>query len=105
VIANLSFAIRLLRGNPVFACLAVVSLVLAIGANTPLFTVINTLLLKAARHTSECIVRAAEGRRINVNTDWRSSMSYAIVGFGKIAVLMVGSLVDRRMLIEPVSIV
>jgi predicted dinucleotide-binding enzyme len=30
------------------------------------------------------MIRAAEGQRINVNTDWRSSMSCAIVGFGRI---------------------
>ena len=40
--------------------------------------------LREGRHKSECIIRAAEGQLINVNTYWRSSMSYAIVGFGKI---------------------
>jgi hypothetical protein len=27
---------------------------------------------------------AVEGRKININTDWKNIMSYAIVGFGKI---------------------
>jgi putative ABC transport system permease protein len=47
MIADLRFAIRLLRRNPVFACVTVASLALAIGANTALFSIMNTLLLQS----------------------------------------------------------
>jgi hypothetical protein len=40
--------------------------------------------LREGRETSGCIIHAVAGQRINVNKDWRSNMSYAIVGFGKI---------------------
>src|SRR3982750_3410076 len=33
---------------------------------------------------STAVFRPFEGRRININTDRRSIMSYAIIGFGKI---------------------
>lgn len=43
---NVSFAIRQLRRNPGFSLTVIITLALSIGANTAIFSVVNTLLLK-----------------------------------------------------------
>jgi predicted permease len=46
VLNDIKFALRALKGNPTFAATVVVVLALGIGANTTIFSVINSLLLR-----------------------------------------------------------
>jgi len=45
-VTDVSYALRLLRLSPAFAAVAVLSLALGIGANTAIFSLIDTILLK-----------------------------------------------------------
>lgn len=43
---DLAFAVRMLRRNPLFAFAAIASLTLGIGANTAVFSLIDSLVLR-----------------------------------------------------------
>ena len=43
---ELRFALRALRRNPVFTCVAVLSLALSVGANTAIFSLMDQVLLR-----------------------------------------------------------
>src|SRR5438552_17930714 len=47
LLADLRFALRMLRRSPLFASVAILSLALGIGANTAIFTLFDQILLRA----------------------------------------------------------
>jgi putative ABC transport system permease protein len=79
VLADFRYALRSLARAPIFTLMAAVTLALGIGANTAIFSVIYSVILKPLPyHQPERLVRFDEGRadvRINISypnfLDWR----------------------------------
>src|SRR5215467_3075416 len=46
IVKDLQYTVRMTRKSPVFACVIILSLALAIGANTAIFTIVDAVLLK-----------------------------------------------------------
>ncbi len=63
VIDEVRFALRQLRKSPAFAFTAVLTLALGIGANTAIFTVVQSLLLKPLEYPEA-------DRIVALNTSW-----------------------------------
>src|SRR5512132_995011 len=73
LVADLRYALRALRAAPAFAAVAVLSLGLGIGANTAIFTLLNTVMLKSlpVSHPEELVlVRRGENGSSFTNPLW-----------------------------------
>src|SRR5258705_7810683 len=77
-IADVRYGFRQLRLNPGFACTAVLTLALGIGANIALFSVVRSVLFKPlAYRDPERLVRVwMDNRRLRMREDWASYLNY-----------------------------
>jgi len=78
LLGDIRYALRSLRKNPTFVLFVLVTLALGIGANTTVFTVINTLILNPlpVRNTSELWAVAASDTRNESKTSAAFPISY-----------------------------
>jgi putative ABC transport system permease protein len=56
MLPDIRYGIRALLKNPAFTSLAILALAVAIGANTAIFSVLNTVLLRFAKGTNVTLV-------------------------------------------------
>ena len=78
ILKNLRYAMRLMAREPLFTAGVVITLALGIGANTAVFTVVNSILLRPLPYDEpERLVRVWENDRIRGTTrEWASIPDY-----------------------------
>ncbi len=74
MITDLKYALRMLVKAPVFAVIAIVTLALGIGANSAIFSVIDTVLLRPLPFKNPDEIVMAWGRYLNDGGDYRSGV-------------------------------
>ena len=71
---DVHYGLRMLRKNPGFTIVAVLTLALGIGANTAIFSVVDALLLKPLRYTNSSALVIVWGR-LPAHDLWRNVVS------------------------------
>src|SRR6185369_2147843 len=69
ILQDMRYALRTIRRSPVFSTVAVLSLVLGIGANTAIFTLIHQLILQPlpVKHPEQLVMLAGRGKHYGGN--------------------------------------
>jgi predicted permease len=98
IAAHLRHAARSLRKTPAFTAAAVLSLALAIGANTAIFSVANALLLRPLpyRAPDRLVILWNRSPGLNITQDWFSTAQYFDIrgghsGFDQLAIAIGGA--------------
>lgn len=76
VLQDFRHAVRLLRGNLAFALLAICTLAFGIGANSAIFTIVDTLALRALPYRDASRLVAIGGVNPTSNAYWTSMLDY-----------------------------